>query len=385
MMNLINFKKLCWLGYGIIVLNLPLVAYDFEACKQKAVLSMERVGNTYGIAIKRLGDFTKESEISLTPSKVALFVYSPHSTPKGYKILKHDPFVGMYLLESKNELLPISLRSINKEILEDEMASILPQEGVSGKIQTRMQSPIDYATLNTPTFQNSLISTVCDHIYGIGIGKNQFIEKAYLERFVYSDSVYYGDIGVRVFQNSEDRVEVNLIDPFFSANPFAYGDIIMAINGEAIPNVAHFHRVVFDLKEGESVPVRISRNGVVMELQARVDKRRGGMLLKEDFLGRVGIEVNSDFVVTSVAPYAKNGFERLRVGDKVLRVNQQIVPKGYDAIIRLLGKFPDKTQKWLISRDDFQFFINVNQKAQPTNTQDSLIQGLLNESNAFSL
>lgn len=57
----------------------------------------------------------------------------------------------------------------------------------------------------------------------------------------------------------------------------------MAINGEAIPNVAHFHRVVFDLKEGESVPVRISRNGVVMELQARVDKRRGGMLLKEDF------------------------------------------------------------------------------------------------------
>lgn len=69
MMNLINFKKLCWLGYGIIVLNLPLVAYDFEACKQKAVLSMERVGNTYGIAIKRLGDFTKESEINLTPSK----------------------------------------------------------------------------------------------------------------------------------------------------------------------------------------------------------------------------------------------------------------------------------------------------------------------------
>lgn len=90
-------------------------------------------------------------------------------------------------------------------------------------------------------------------------------------------------------------------------------------------------------------------------------------------------------MVTSVAPYAKNGFERLKVGDKVLRVNQQIVPKGYDAIIRLLGKFPDKTQKWLISRDDFQFFINVNQKAQSTNTQDSLIQGLLNESNAFSL
>ncbi|TLD86507.1 PDZ domain-containing protein [Helicobacter sp. MIT 05-5294] len=380
----VGFKKLYWLGYGILFFSLPLIAYDFEACRQKAMLSMERVGNTYGIAIKRLGDSAQDSQNNLTPSKVALFVYSPKSTPKGYKILKHDPFIGMYLLESKTELLPISLRTINKEILEDEMASILPHDGVSGKIATRMQSPINYATLNTPTFQNSLISTVCDHIYGIGIGKNEFIEKAYLDRFILSDSVHYGDIGVRVFQNSDDRVEVNLIDPFFRANPFAYGDIIMMINGEAIPNVAHFNRVVFDLKEGEIVPVRISRKGVVMELQAYVDKRRGGMLLKEDFLGRVGIEVDSNFVITRVAPYAKNGFERLKVGDKVLRVNQQAVPQGYDAIIRLLGQYPDKMQKWLISRDDFQFFINVNQK-ESQKTQDSLIQGLLNESNAFSL
>lgn len=384
MMLAIRFKKLYQLGCGIIFSSLPLFAYDFEACRQKAMLSMERVGNTYGIAIKRLGDSTQESQNALDPSKVALFVYSPKSTPKGYKILKHDPFVGMYLLESKSKLLPISLRPIHKEILEDEMASILPTEDVSGKIQTRMQSPIDYATLNTPTLQNSLISTVCDHIYGIGIGENKFIEKAYLERFIDSDSIYYGDIGIRVFQNEEDRVEVNLIDPFFYSNPFVYGDIIMMINGEAIPNVAHFNRVVFDLKEGEIVPVRVSRNGVVLELQVRVDKRRGGMLLKEDFLGRVGIEVNSDFIITSVAPYAKNGFELLKVGDKVLRVNQQVAPKGYDAIIRLLGQYPDKMQKWLISRDDFQFFINVNQK-ESQKIQDSLIQGLLNESNALSL
>lgn len=383
MLGLGGFKKLYLLGIGMVFLGGTLFAYDFEACRQKAVLSMERVGDTYGIAVKRLENSTKEAENSLKPSKVALFVYSPKSTPKGYKILKHDPFIGMYLLESKSELLPISLRAIHKEILEDEMASILPLEGVSGKIQTRMQSPINYATLNTPTFQNSLISTVCDHIYGIGIGKNEFIEKAYLDRFIRSDSVYYGDIGVRVFQNNNDRVEVNLIDPFFPANPFAYGDIIMMVNGEAIPNVADFHRVVFDLKEGEIVPVRVSRNGAVMELQVRVDKRRGGMLLKEDFLGRVGIEINSDFVITSVAPYAKDGFERLKVGDKVLRVNQQITPKGYDSIIRLLGQYPDKTQKWLISRDDFQFFINVNQKQSPK-TQESIIQGLLNESNTFS-
>lgn len=119
----------------------------------------------------------------------------------------------MYLLESKGALEPINIKLINKEILEDEMASVNPKDSVSGKIATRMQSPIDFATLNTPTFQNSVISTVCDHIYGIGIGGNAFIEKAYLDRFVNSYSVYYGDIGVRVVENA-NAVEVSIVDPF---------------------------------------------------------------------------------------------------------------------------------------------------------------------------
>lgn len=42
-------------------------AYDFKACEKKAALSMERVGNTYGIAIEPLGGKS---------SKAVLFVYS---------------------------------------------------------------------------------------------------------------------------------------------------------------------------------------------------------------------------------------------------------------------------------------------------------------------
>lgn len=197
---------LCFLAFVV-----PLVAYDFKACERKAELSMERVGNTYGIAIRSLEQ---------NASKVALFVYSPKTKPQNYKILKHDPFVGMYLLEPKGVLEPIDLKTIQKEILEDEMASVTPSNSVSGKIATRMQSPIDFATLNTPTFQNSLISTVCDHIYGIGIGKNAFIEKEYLERFLKSDWIYYGDIGVRVVENGDGEVEVSVIDPFFKKQSF---------------------------------------------------------------------------------------------------------------------------------------------------------------------
>lgn len=341
-----------------LILSVKLVAYDFSACQAKATLSMEKIGQSYGIAIKPL---QKDAKL---PTKSILFFYSPNAAPKGYKILKHDPFLGFYLLESKTNLSPISLKEINNEMLEDETASITPANNVSGKISTRMQSPIDFATLNVPTFQNSLINTICEQSYGIGIGKNQFLEKKYLDRFI-NNPIYYGDIGIRVFQNPQDRVEVNLIDPFFNNNPFEYGDIIMMINGEAIPNVSQFNRVVLDLKEGSTIPVRIERNGVVQNLSVKVDKRRGGMLLKEDFFGRVGIEISNDFTITQVLPSAKNGFEKLEVGDKVLRINQKDVPQNYDSIIRFLGDYVNDRQKWLISRDDFQFFIEVNtQKAK---------------------
>ena len=152
-------------------LSIKLVAYDFSTCQIKAVHSMEKIDQSYGIAIKPLKKNAK------LPAKSVLFFYSPNTTPKDYKILKHDPFLGFYLLESKTNLNPISLKEINSEMLEDEIASITPTHSVSGKIMTRMQSPVDFATLNVPTFQNSLINTICDQNYGIGIGKNQFLEK----------------------------------------------------------------------------------------------------------------------------------------------------------------------------------------------------------------
>ncbi|TLE14986.1 PDZ domain-containing protein [Helicobacter apodemus] len=356
-------KYLMGFFISLFVVFSQLFAYDFQACQDKSKLSLEKIGNDYAVAIESLND-----------KKSKLFLYSPRTTPKGYNILKHDPFVGMYLLESKKNLTPVTLREITPQILEEEIASITPQDNISGKIQTLMQSPIDFATLNIPTFSNSLISTICDHIYGIGIGENKFIEKKYLERFLKSDSIYYGDIGIRVFENSNDRVEVDIIDPFFKNNPFEYGDIIMMINGEAIGNVSDFHRVVFDLEQDSIIPVRIERNKAIINVEVEVDKRRGGLLLPEDFLGRIGIEISNNFTITSIAPDASNGFEQLKVGDKILSVNKKNVPQGYDAIIRLLGEFPDQQQKWLVARDDFYFFLEVNKKDDDTTNETEEIR-----------
>ena len=100
-------------------------AYDLTACQNKAALSMEKIGQSYGIAIQSL-------QKNSSPSKSILFFYSPKNPPKGYKILKHDPFVGMYLLESKTNLTPITLKQIDSKMLEDEIASITPtKSGIS--------------------------------------------------------------------------------------------------------------------------------------------------------------------------------------------------------------------------------------------------------------
>lgn len=324
-------------------------AYDFIACQKQASSSMEKIGKEYGVALKD------------NNGEIVLFYYSPKVTPRGYTILKHDPFVGMYLLKPKKKLKPLNIREINGDILEQEIASITPTQSVSGKISTLQQSQIDFATLNVPTFNSSIISTICDHIYGIGIGNNYFLEKRYIDRFL-NNPIYYGDIGIRVFSNKEGLIEVNVVDPFFKDNPFAYGDIIMTINGESIPDLAAFNRVVFDLPQGSKVPVRINRNNNVINTFVVVDRRTGGMLLPENFLARIGIEISDNFVITRVESTAKNGFDKLKVGDKIIQINNKKVPTGYNNIIRMLGEMPDSEQKWLISRDDFQFFIEVNTK-----------------------
>ncbi|MDD6055450.1 MAG: PDZ domain-containing protein [Helicobacteraceae bacterium] len=364
-------KKLIISAFCCVVLNSSIFAYDFSACEKRAQSTMEKVGNTYGVAVKKID--SKE--------KAALFVYSPKSTPKGYKILKHDPFVGMYLVESKKNLETINIRSINKEMLEDEVASITPKESISGKIAQRMQSPIDFAKLNIPTFKNSIISTICEHAYGIGIGNGEFIEKEYLDRFLNSKTIHYGDIGIRVSQN-ESGVIVSVIDPFFKDNPFKYNDVILSVNNENIDNLSTFNRIVFDLEKDSTAFVKIRRDGGILEVPVVVDSRRGGMLLAENFLSRVGISINDDFIITSIAKGAKNGFEKLKIGDKVLRVNQENIKKGKNNIIYLLGKYPDQMQSWLISRDDFQFFIEVNEKQ---NRQKPLNEGLLSETTRFAL
>lgn len=324
-------------------------AYDFKACQQKLSSSMEKIGLNYAVAI------------SSKNGKSILFYYSQKSMPKGYKIIKHDPFTGMYLLESNKKLTPIQIKEIDSDILEQEIASILPTKSVSGKINTRQQSPIDFATLNTPTFNASPLATVCDSVYGIGIGDSKFIEKKYIDRFV-DNPIYYGDIGIRVVQDHNGFIIVNLVDPFFKNNPFLYGDVIISINGETISDLASFHRVVFDLPKGDSIPVTIERNNNIVNTSVTVDSRIGGLLLPENFLSRIGIEISNDFTITNISKNAKNGFEKLMIGDKVIRINNKQTPNGYNNIIKMLGEFPDQEQKWLISRKDFQFFINVNTK-----------------------
>ena len=324
-------------------------AYDFKVCQKQASSSMEKVGSNYGVALRN------------NNGEVVLFYYSPKITPRGYNILKHDPFVGMYLLRPKKKLKPLDIREINGDILEQEIASITPTQSVSGKISTLQQSPVDFASLNVPTFNNSILSTICDHVYGIGIGKNYFLEKKYIDRFL-NNPVYYGDIGIRVFDNNKDLVEVNVVDPFFKDNPFTYGDIIMSINGEEISDSASFYRIVFDLPLGSKVPVKINRNNNIMDTFVVVDKRIGGMLLPENFLARIGINITDNFIISSVKSTAKNGFEKLKIGDKIIQINGKKTPTGYNNIIRMLGETPDKEQKWLVSRDDFQFFIEVNTK-----------------------
>ncbi|MGP1450486.1 MAG: DUF7488 domain-containing protein [Wolinella sp.] len=333
-----------------LLLSVSVFGYDFSRCGERIALSSEKVGNSYGLAIneKHLIHYSK------TP-------------PVGYKIIKSDPFVGLYLLEAKSQKVPLELRELDKDALEDTLGvGISGKKGISeGNVTKRMTGVLSYARFSQKTPPNSIISSICYQVYGLGVGGNEFIESSYLKRFLEQKSVQYGELGIR-FEKGEKKPIVALLNPF-SATPFRVGDQIFSINNTVISSLEELEHKVYELTPGKIVKVSVLRSGEMVSFDADIYPRTGGMLTeRDDFLERIGIRFSADWRLLGAQKMLGGGLELLRDGDQLLRVNGIEMPHGEEAGLRLLSRFAGEEMSWLIRRDDFEFFIKVNKNIVST-------------------
>ncbi len=331
-------------------------AYDYSHCIKYFNAASTPVGSTYAISLK---NGTGQHHL----------LYSP-TPPRNVKLLKADPFIGLYLISASKtkqsyELLPLDARTLKDKNL----ALISANAKVhTGHITKRQTNFLNYARFSAHASANSVLGNICYQIYGISVGNNQFIEKKYIDRFLSQKSPYYGDLGVRF--NSPKAI-VDMIDPFIDST-FRLNDEILSINGTKVSSSDEAEWLISNLKKDSLAKILIKRNGKNMTINVKVGQRYGGFLLRETFLERFGIQLDEYMTIISINPSLAGRFSQLRAGDRILWINKEPIitastdnaHKRFERLKFLLSqtrfdtRFDDKIQL-LIVRNDLEIFLKM--------------------------
>lgn len=339
----------CWWLCLVFLGGLYAQEYEYKHCVEYYKNASVPVGDTRAIALKH-------------NNKVVYFLYA--RTPPKAKILKSDPFMGFYLIESKPTKLSYDILTLDKRTLEDKnLVAISAKQPMRGSITARQTSYLSYARFSNALQRNSVIGNICYQIYGVGVGGKEFIEKPYIDRFLDAKEIIYSDIGVRFGVDSK-RAIVALSDPFFPHNPFLQGDEIVSINAIKIASREQAIWIITNLSRSKNASVQVRRGVELHTFSLKPDRLYGGFLLRDTFLERFGIVVDSNLVIRKKGAKLDR-FAELKVGDRIVWINKQ--PATLGNLTQLLSHTLDPKElamydgkiQLLVRRGEFEFFIKI--------------------------
>lgn len=331
-------------------------AADYSKCAQRLALSMETVGTSTAVA--------------LNDRELLYFGLQP---PQGFQIIKSDKFMGLYLLQAKRKMVPLELRDLTDDVLDSITGVGTLKDFIPGKVMSRMTGFLNYAQFSVPTPANSVITSICYQFYGLGTG-NGFIESSYIKRFLEGNNFHYGDLGGLFTLGVDNRsIIVDYVEPFTDGIELQIGDKILELNGNAPANFNAFMQSIYSLTPNTDATLRILRNGQEMEIVTRVFDRKGGMILPYEYLSALGIRFSPDWVIEQMGN-TPVGFDKLQVGDQILKINNQDMPTDFVQGAKLISSQSKGNMVFLVVRDGFQFFITISQQ-----NEDNQWGGLLSE------
>jgi len=304
----------------------------------------------YSSCIQKINDATtiQNNSLSIPVRKDVRLVYSK-CRPKA-KILKHDPFLSLYLIEDKSGFaynFDINMR------LQLGIAAVNKTEAKEGKIIRDQIGLNSLAVFSEKVKTPALITSSCCSLEGI-ITPKGIIQKEYIKRFISSSSASYSDIGVRVHDEGGDII-VNASNPYLKDNLLKIGDCILSLDGKRMKNSSIFMRKILFSKIGTKHSVKIKRGKKIMTLSAMSRKRDGGGEISDTFLEFSGIYFNKKLEVVRLSEnFSSYG---LVLGDRLVQVHGVRV-KTQDELRKYIQDYKDFSSL-LFERRNFEFFVNI--------------------------
>ena len=305
----------------------------YDSCKQKIIDSKSIVNQTLQIPVD------KNRRLIFSTS-------APHA-----KIIKHDPFLSLYLIEDKQCFeYPFTINnnlSLGK-------ASVDKTTAIEGEIVKRQIGLNSFASFSEALHAPALLTNSCCGLEGI-VTPRGIIEKEYIQRFLTTKDTAYSDIGIRV-KDENNLVIVAAIDPFMKNNPFKKDDCILFLDANKVQDSASLMRDILFAKLGSTHKVKIKRGSKILSLTVKSKKRYSGGYKSDTFLEQYGWLFDKDLNIIKINKNVNN--YGLKLGDRLLQVNGKSVKNQQD-IIENISDFKDYASL-LFERENFQFFVRIN-------------------------
>jgi len=246
---------------------------------------------------------------------------------------------------------------------------------------------------------NSQILSTTGGSIGIGFAIPSNMSKSVMEQLVKNGKVRRGMLGIDI-QNITSDIAENLDlkdakgvlvsnvrkDSAAEKAGIKRGDLVTAINGEAVDDGNSLRNKVAGTQPGTEIALTILRNGKEQELKATLGEfetqkaKAGekspdkGVETEKEESGKLGLNLQpltpeaaeklnipaevKGVLVTGVDPNSPAGEKGIQQGDVIIEVNRELVATLED-VRKALAKSDDKSALFLISRGGRTFFILV--------------------------
>jgi PDZ domain len=304
----------------------------------------------YDSCIKKVNDSNtiQKKSLSIPVKNNKRLIYS--SAQPNAKILKHDPFLGLYLIEDKSKFaydFEINMR------LQLGSAIVDKKRAIEAKVLKNQVGLNSLARFSGKYKVPALVTSSCCALEGI-VTHRGIIQKEYIQRFLLSKTIDYGDIGIRV-NNEKGSVLVTARDPYMSKNPFQKGDCIVMFDGKKMKAASVLMRQILFAKIGSKHKVKVKRGTKFLNFNVIVHKRYGGGNVSDTFLESKGIYFDENMKIVKLSEDFKE--YGLLIGDRLIQVNGVFV-KTEDELRKYIEDFKDFSSL-LFERKNFQFFVNI--------------------------